>query len=166
MNRTRRFKAFGNKDEKEIIGDILNEHDKQLAILNKRLKKIEKIYKKHKKEPVNDKSIKTPGNILYCPYCGHEILNSVNTEKGKFKLNYHCDYCKKEFTEGIINVNEIDDIWLPVTNALVRVNVIYKDPIYEDPESKEYGKIPPTNNEFAQYNPDYEQMYMLLLWNQ
>ena len=94
-----------------------------------------------------------------CPYCGHEILNSVNTEKGNFKLTYHCEHCNREFTEGIINVNEIDDVWLPVTDALVHVNVIYKDPIYEDPESKEYGKIPPTNNEFVQYNPDYEQFH-------
>ena len=83
-------KAFGNKDEKEIIGDILNEHDKQLAILNKRLKKIEKIYKKHKKESVNDKSIKTPGDILYCPYCGHESLVPVYN-------GYSCVKCKSYF---------------------------------------------------------------------
>lgn len=74
----------------EIIGDVLNEHDKQLAILNKRLKKIEKIYKKHKKEPVNDKSIKTPGNILYCPYCGHESIVPVYN-------GYSCVKCKSYF---------------------------------------------------------------------
>lgn len=71
-------------------GDILNEHDKQLAILNKRLKKIEKIYKKHKKESVNDKSIKTPDDILYCPYCGHESLVPVYN-------GYSCVKCKSYF---------------------------------------------------------------------
>lgn len=94
-----------------------------------------------------------------CPYCGHEVLNSVNTENGDYKFTYHCDQCGKEFTEGIINVNEIDDIWLPVTEALVQVNVIYKDPIYEDMSSTEYGKEPPTNNDFVEFNPDYEHYH-------
>ena len=35
--------------KKEMIGDILNEHDKQIAFLDKRLRKMEKLYKKHKK---------------------------------------------------------------------------------------------------------------------
>ena len=51
--------------KKEMIGDILNEHDKQIAFLDKRLRKMEKLYKKHKKKSVNAKPIETPADILW-----------------------------------------------------------------------------------------------------
>lgn len=83
--------------KKEMIGDILNEHDKQIAFLNKRLKKIEKYYKKYKKESVNTKPIETPGDILYCPYCGNESLVPVYN-------GYSCVNCKSYFEINYDNI--------------------------------------------------------------
>ena len=76
--------------KKEMIGDILNEHDKQIAFLDKRLRKMEKLYKKHKKKSVNAKPIETPADILYCPHCGNESLASVFD-------GYTCIECQSYF---------------------------------------------------------------------
>lgn len=87
-----------------------------------------------------------------CPYCGTVIDNSVNTEKRIFTGKYTCSNitCKngiKGFNDGIINIREIDDILLPITNATVHVTTLYRDP-------KE--SVNPTNNEFVEFNESYE----------
>ena len=85
-----------------------------------------------------------------CPYCGHEIYNSVNTENEEFGYFYHCDSCKKDFTDGFVNIREIDDIWLPISDAQVNIVVLYKDPNEE---------VQPTNNEFVIYDNGFENYH-------
>lgn len=81
-----------------------------------------------------------------CPYCGHEIYNSVNTKDEEFKYFYQCDSCGKEFTDGFVNIREIDDIWLPITDAQVDIIVLYNDPNEE---------VHPTNNDFYRYDEGF-----------
>ena len=88
-----------------------------------------------------------------CPYCGTIKHDSVNVEghvrnEGGF---YRCmtKDCPGHngFKEGIINTHEIDDIFIPLENAIVKVNMLYRDPLEE---------THPTNNDFSQFDPTYE----------
>lgn len=85
-----------------------------------------------------------------CPYCGNEIYNSTNTKEEVFDYFYHCDKCGKDFTDGFVNIREIDDIWLPITDALVDVNILYLDPSEE---------VHPTNNSFVKYDKGFEEYH-------
>lgn len=80
-----------------------------------------------------------------CPYCGNVILNSANKNIENF--DYFCDKCGSTFKEGIINIRETDDILLPITEADIKITILYRDSAEE---------ITPTNNNFAQYNDTYK----------
>jgi predicted RNA-binding Zn-ribbon protein involved in translation (DUF1610 family) len=79
-----------------------------------------------------------------CPYCGHEILNSVNDNNDE-KM-YYCDNCKKNFQEGIINMRTLDTLELPIEDCLVTLTSLYRDPEKDEPV---------TDNDFLQYSDSY-----------
>ena len=80
-----------------------------------------------------------------CPYCGEVITNSAN--KNIDNYDYYCPNCGNVFKEGIINMEETDDILLPITGAEVGITVLYKDPTAD---------VQPTNNSFHQYDDSYK----------
>lgn len=80
-----------------------------------------------------------------CPYCGHEILNSVSVED--HDLNYKCDACDKWFREGIVNIREMDTLELPLIDGIVRLTALFKDPTKETHV---------TDNPYVQYDASYE----------
>lgn len=81
-----------------------------------------------------------------CPHCGHEILNSANANiEG---MNYYCDECGKLFKEGIINIRQADSLLIPITNLLVHITSLYKDP---------ENKSGVTNNDFVQFDSSYNE---------
>lgn len=80
-----------------------------------------------------------------CPYCGNEILNSVTSLAADMK--YECDKCGNTFKEGIVNIREMDTLELPITDMIIRLTSLFKDP-----EKTTHV----TDNEFTQYDPSYE----------
>lgn len=80
-----------------------------------------------------------------CPHCGHQILNSANANVEG--LNYYCDNCRELFKEGIINIRESDSLLIPITDLLVKLTTLYKDP--ENTSGV-------TNNTFAQFDSSYD----------
>ena len=99
-------------------------------------------------------SANTMRHTHICPYCGHQILNSANANIQN--LDYYCDNCKHTFKEGIINVRESDSMLLPISNALVRVTTIYKDPT---------NITEVTDNAFAQYDTSYNGYVWTNIYN-
>lgn len=89
-----------------------------------------------------------------CPHCGHQILNSANANVEG--LNYYCDNCGELFKEGIINTRESDSLLLPISNAVIRVTTIYRDP---------ENKIGATDNAFSQYDSTYEGYIWTNIYN-
>ena len=99
-------------------------------------------------------SANTMRHTHICPKCGHQILNSANANiEG---LNYYCDNCGEKFKEGIINIRESDSMLLPISNALLRITTIYKDP------EKNVGT---TDNAFAQYDDSYKGYIWTNIYN-
>lgn len=99
-------------------------------------------------------SANTMRHTHICPKCGHQILNSANANiEG---LNYYCDNCGEKFKEGIINIRESDSMLLPISNALLRITTIYKDP-EKDVET--------TDNVFAQYDDSYKGYIWTNIYN-
>lgn len=80
-----------------------------------------------------------------CPYCGHIVTASANHNVPK--NDYYCTNCSSFFKEGIINVLENDDIFLPIAENDVHITILYKNPEEE---------VHPTDNEFAIYDSTYE----------
>lgn len=89
-----------------------------------------------------------------CPHCGHEILNSANANVAE--LNYYCDNCGGLFKEGIINIREADSLLLPISDSLVKVTALFKDP--ENTSGV-------TDNDFAQYDKTYNGYIWTNLYN-
>jgi predicted RNA-binding Zn-ribbon protein involved in translation (DUF1610 family) len=79
-----------------------------------------------------------------CPYCGNQILNSVN-DNNDDKM-YYCDNCGKNFQEGIINMRTLDTLELPIEDCLVTLTSLYRDPEKDEPV---------TDNDFLQYSKSY-----------
>lgn len=79
-----------------------------------------------------------------CPHCGHEVLNSSNAQ---YNLFYKCDQCDGLFQEGIINIREMDTLELPITDEIVKVTALFRDP--------EASRGPITDNAFVQYDNTY-----------
>lgn len=89
-----------------------------------------------------------------CPHCGHQILNSANANiEG---LNYYCDNCGELFKEGIINIRESDSLLLPISNALVKITTLFKDPENKDGV---------TDNDFVQYDSSFEGYIWTNIYN-
>lgn len=80
-----------------------------------------------------------------CPYCGNVIINSAN--KNIENYDYYCPNCSSTFKEGIINMQETDDILLPITGNDISITILHRDSSEEEH---------PTNNIFAQYDSTYE----------
>lgn len=79
-----------------------------------------------------------------CPHCGHEVKNSSNTQYG---MQYKCDACNGFFQEGIINMREMDSIELPLTDGIIKLTSLFKDPT---------KKVPITDNDFVQFDDTYK----------
>lgn len=99
-------------------------------------------------------SANTMRHTHICPHCGHQILNSANANIAD--LNYYCDNCHNTFKEGIINIREADSMLLPITDALIKVTTIYKDP-------ENTTEI--TDNPFAQYDESYNGYIWTNIYN-
>lgn len=83
--------------------------------------------------------------IHRCPHCGNLVVASANHNLPN--NDYYCVRCASYFKEGIINVREPDDLFLPIQNAEVEVTILYRSP----DDAPEY----PTDNKFAQYDASY-----------
>lgn len=104
-----------------------------------------------------DDYISTAGTIRItheCPYCGNVITNSVcEIDTG---LTYFCDKCKKEFREGILNLRELDTLELPISDAVVKLTSLYRNP--EDLEHI-------TDNDFVEFDKTYTGYMWTNLYN-
>ena len=77
-----------------------------------------------------------------CPHCGHEVLNSSNTQ---YNFHYKCDVCDGLFQEGIINTREMDTLELPINTEIVKVTALFRD----------RTRVLVTDNEFVQFDKSY-----------